>query len=188
MARQNLLQRRWCAAECAMQNLFQYLKSASSKMPPDDYHPRLIAFITCPKEAAIVGRIVAGYGELEYAMSLCLGTAIGDEDAAYKCFFRTRGEEQRIEIADALMRHVFSKHELIGEYGETIGAVRWCRKLRNQYAHAHWMGYQGTWPLFHEFGRGCKSTRRRNHYEDEERRRRAFNSAREILLLHSTVD
>src|SRR5688500_6557574 len=64
----------------------------------------LIAFQRYPKEAAIIGRLLAGYGDLEYELHLSLGAALGSDEAALRAMFRVRGEKQRIQIADALMR------------------------------------------------------------------------------------
>jgi hypothetical protein len=102
----------------------------------------LIPFRKCPREGAIIGRIIAGYGEIEYGLSLCLTSALGNRNSAFRTFFRIRGEEQRIEIADALMRRPFIEQKLGDEYAEMIGAIRWCRKLRNQFSHAHWISYE----------------------------------------------
>jgi len=62
------------------------------------------AFVRYPEEAAIIGRLLAGYGELEFDLCLCVGHARGDMDMAFKAMFRPRGETQRIDIADPI-RH-----------------------------------------------------------------------------------
>jgi hypothetical protein len=56
------------------------------------------------QEAAVVGRLLAGYGELEFELKSSLRFVIGDMDTATRVVFRTRGEEQRIITADAIMR------------------------------------------------------------------------------------
>jgi hypothetical protein len=91
-----------------------------------------------PNESAIIGRILAGYGELEYRWSHCLSAVLGSRGAAFRAFFRMRGEQQRIEVVDAIIRDHFAKEGFSDEYAETLGALRWCRNIRNQYAHCHW--------------------------------------------------
>ena len=94
-----------------------------------------------PDEARIIGRLLAGYSELEFLISMCL-TAVLDADihTAVRVMFRTRGEEQRLEIADALMRHKFDAAHLTGPYCEAIKDAGWCRRIRNQFAHCHFDG------------------------------------------------
>ena len=92
------------------------------------------AFIRFPQEAAIIGRLLAGYGELEFELSRCLGAALGDDNTAARALFRVRGEKQRILTADALMRHKYHAADLETRYSETIACMHWCRTARNQYA------------------------------------------------------
>jgi hypothetical protein len=98
----------------------------------------LLAFQRFPEEAAIIGRLLAGYGDLEYELHLCLGAALGNYEAALRTMFRVRGEKQRVQIADALMRQKFHSSGLGENYCEAIGAMDWCRTCRNQFAHCHW--------------------------------------------------
>lgn len=91
-----------------------------------------------PEESALIDRIVAGYGDLEYLLSHCLSTALGHRPSVFRAFFRMRGEQQRLEVADALIRHHYEEIGLKDEYTEAPGAMRWCRTVRNQYAHCHW--------------------------------------------------
>jgi hypothetical protein len=91
-----------------------------------------------PREAAQLGIILAGYGELEYELLNCLNAVLGDLDASTRVLFRARGEEQRIQIADALMRWRYDAGGLINPYSEAIADMGYCRQLRNQYAHCHW--------------------------------------------------
>lgn len=104
-------------------------------------------FQECPEEAAIIGRLLAGYGELEFAFASCLATVIDDDQRALRVLFRIRSETQRIEIADALMRPAFEAVGLTDEYAEFIGAMRTCKNIRNQYAHCHWISDEkaGLW-------------------------------------------
>ncbi len=96
------------------------------------------AFARFPKEAEIVGRLLAGYGEIEWEICTCLGEAIDDNEAAARALYRTRGEKQRIDIADALMRHLYNKAGMLNDYVEAISAAHWCRRIRNQFSHCRW--------------------------------------------------
>jgi hypothetical protein len=100
--------------------------------------PILPVFPRYPKEAEIIGRLLAGYGELEFELCLCLGAALGDEDTAIRVMFRARGEEARIQIADALARPKFEAAGVGPVYWEAIADMGYCRQIRNQYAHCHW--------------------------------------------------
>jgi hypothetical protein len=102
------------------------------------------AFHQFPKEAELIGRILIGYGEIEYSMLTALGAVLGDLNVTVKVMYRTRGEEQRLEIADALMRHEFEKVSLSGPYCEAMADAHWCRRIRNQYAHSHFDSYDGV--------------------------------------------
>lgn len=101
--------------------------------------PIMPAFVRCPKEAAVVGRLLAGYGELEFCLGLCLGEAVGDLSTAIKVLFRSRGEEARIKTADALVRPVYQKIGLVTPWDTARRAMNWCRLTRNLYAHCHWL-------------------------------------------------
>ena len=48
------------------------------------------AFIKFHNEAAIIGRIVTGYGELEFSLCHCVAMARDDLDAVFKSLFRAR--------------------------------------------------------------------------------------------------
>ena len=95
-------------------------------------------FADYPKEAEIIGRLLAGYGELELELTECLGAVLGNFNTAIKVLFRTKGEETRIEVADAIMRGEFIGLSLGRPYSEAISDANWCRRIRNQYAHCHW--------------------------------------------------
>lgn len=62
------------------------------------------AFAQFPEEGAIVGRLIVGYGQLEWDLCLLVGAALNDWETAVKAMFRSRGESQRLSLADALAR------------------------------------------------------------------------------------
>jgi hypothetical protein len=105
----------------------------------------LRAFVNAPDEAQIIGRILAGYGELEFEFCNCLGAAIDDQRAAIRTLFRVRSEDSRILVGDGIMRPKYAAAGLADTYNETLGAIRFCKSIRNQYAHCHWL---------YEYGKG----------------------------------
>lgn len=96
------------------------------------------AFDRFPEEGAIVGRLLAGYGELELSLCFCIAESRADFDMVFKSMFRTRSVYQRIEIGDAIGRPCFKSANLTNEFAEAIGAIRHCLNIRNQYAHCYW--------------------------------------------------
>src|SRR4051812_11799685 len=91
-----------------------------------------------PNEAAVIGRLLAGYTEKEVDLQICVDAVFNDMDAVFKAMFRTRGETQRIEIADGLARNKFHAIGLGSQFEMAIGAIHLCRRIRNQYSHCHW--------------------------------------------------
>jgi hypothetical protein len=96
------------------------------------------AFDNFPEEGKIIGRLLAGYGELELMLCGCVAEARGDFNSTFKAMFRPRGETYRIDIADALGRDLYEASNLGQHFSEAIGDTRFCRKVRNQYAHCYW--------------------------------------------------
>lgn len=96
------------------------------------------AFRDFPKEGMIIGCLLAGYGELELILCNCVSEARDDFDTTFKAMFRPRGETQRIDVADALGRHHYREAGLEQPFSEAIGEIRYCLKIRNQYAHCYW--------------------------------------------------
>jgi hypothetical protein len=98
----------------------------------------LIEFDDFPQHREIVGRLLIAYGELEWALTVCVQNALNvTPSEASRILFRVRGESARIEVADAIARPLFAKVDLGAKWGNAIGAARHCRKIRNQYAHCH---------------------------------------------------
>jgi hypothetical protein len=91
-----------------------------------------------PNEAGRIGRMLAGYSELEFGLFACINAATEEYDSLFKSMFRTRGETQRLDIADALGRHKFALIALKTDFEMALGGIRRCLKIRNQYAHSHW--------------------------------------------------
>ena len=100
--------------------------------------PILPAFWRYAKEGEIIGRLLAGYAELEFELGLCLGLVLGDRDAGLRVMFRERGEERRIRKADKQMRPAYESAGLLEAYSAAIDDFGWCKRTRNRYAHCHW--------------------------------------------------
>lgn len=98
----------------------------------------LPAFARYPKEARIIGELLAGYGELEFMFAHCVSEIIEDEDVAFKVMFRARGEEQRVILGDALARPGLPPGPYLDMFCRTVAGLRHCLKIRNQYAHCAW--------------------------------------------------
>jgi hypothetical protein len=91
-----------------------------------------------PNEAAIVGRLLTGYGELELELAQCVGAATGDVDAAIRALFVQRWAEARIRTAGKLAEKLYDAAGLGDDYRSTVDDMDCCRLVRNQYAHCHW--------------------------------------------------
>jgi hypothetical protein len=89
-------------------------------------------------EAAIIGRLLAGYAELEIDLLNCVSEVTQDFDATLKAMFRVRGETARINVGDALGRQAYDKLGLRTDFELAVSAMRYCLKIRNQYAHCNW--------------------------------------------------
>jgi hypothetical protein len=89
-------------------------------------------------EGVIVGRILAGYGELELCMTDCLIAIEGQLDTPIRNIFDERGAEKRIKAARDVLVGDYAKAGLAADLTEALEDMDWCRIARNQYAHCHW--------------------------------------------------
>lgn len=117
--------------------------------------PILNLFDEFPEEGRLVGRLVVAYGELEHGLAFCIGDVLGDDDQAGRILHRVRGEKSRIEVADAIIRPTYEKLNIQDAYNETLGAVRHCRAIRNQYAHSTWVKHKNDL-YFGDFENGAQ--------------------------------
>jgi hypothetical protein len=74
------------------------------------------AFLRFPEEAAIIGRLLAGYGEIEYLFAMCLASSASDEDTALRTFFSVRGEGARLDVGHNLMWKLYEAAALSNQY------------------------------------------------------------------------
>jgi len=118
--------------------------------------PLMPAFRRRRKASAIVGRLLAGYGELEFLLAFCcVGPALASrrrplpghtraihrgryENIAIKRIFRIRGGTDRINAAKKLIYKSFLEAGMKAEYDHTMGAMSDCLRIRNLFTHCHW--------------------------------------------------
>jgi hypothetical protein len=116
----------------------------------------LPAFQKHASAGAVIGRLVAGYGELEFDLCRCLAAVWNDEVAAVQEVFRLRGERKRMETIDKRARTAYAAAGLGQEYEQAFSAMDWCRETRNQYAHCSWASYDKKGLAFVNLGEGAK--------------------------------
>lgn len=63
----------------------------------------------------------------------------GDLDVVTKAMYRPRGETARLQIAEAFVGDRINEETLAQVFEDTYRAVGDCLKIRNSYAHAHWL-------------------------------------------------
>ncbi len=98
----------------------------------------LRAFDDFPAEAALIGRMLAGYADIEIDLMHCAKAVRGDLDLALKTMFSGRSNSQRISLAVAIARRSYVGLGLEAEFDSGIAAVRHCLRIRNLYAHCTW--------------------------------------------------
>jgi hypothetical protein len=89
-------------------------------------------------EGIILGRLLAGYGELEMEMCACLIAVEYQFDSPVREIFGKPGAEKRIKLAKKLLMNDFTNAGLQAGLAEALGDMDWCREIRNQYAHCQW--------------------------------------------------
>lgn len=115
--------------------------------------PLMPAFRRRKKNAAVVGRLIAGYNDLELLLALCIGMVMASkkrphptkdifavrhvcEKRGLKALYRIQGAERRLKQARKWTKKEFEKAGLKKEYEETLAALGRCRKFRNLFAHS----------------------------------------------------
>ena len=100
--------------------------------------PILYSFQEYPNEVDLIGRMLMGYANLEIDLMNCVKVVRDDLDTVLKAMFRSRGESQRIDVADAFGRQYYHGLGIGTQFEMAVGAVRFCLKIRNQYSHCNW--------------------------------------------------
>jgi hypothetical protein len=105
----------------------------------------LIQFQNHPQERELIGKMLLAYGELEFMFLDLLRATLGnDVMTAVRTLYRVRSETMRMEIGDALIRPRIAEQSLTQMYEEARCAMRQCKSIRNNYAHAQWISHDGT--------------------------------------------
>jgi hypothetical protein len=95
-------------------------------------------FLKYNDEGIIIGRLLVAYADLELSLFHCVNVTRDDFDTVYKAMFKERGESRRITMADTFGRQNYHKLGLGTQFEMAISSVRFCLKIRNQYAHCIW--------------------------------------------------
>jgi hypothetical protein len=95
-------------------------------------------FSKFPKEGDTIGRLLAGYSNIEIGLMHCVQVATGDFDAVLRKMFGARGESKRITAAEKLGLPEYQRLGLATDFKKAIRVVRYCLKIRSQYAHWIW--------------------------------------------------
>lgn len=96
------------------------------------------AFSRFSHEGVLIGRLLASYADLELSLFHCVNNTRNDFDTVYKAMFRERGESRRINMADIFGRQNYQKLGLVTQFETAISSMRYCLKIRNQFAHCLW--------------------------------------------------
>jgi hypothetical protein len=81
-----------------------------------------------PKEGDLIGRLLAGYGELELEMCACLAATTNDLNAAIKRLFGIRGEYKRIKTADSMLKASYASAGLASAFSHSLGHELTCSR------------------------------------------------------------
>jgi hypothetical protein len=93
-----------------------------------------------PAERDLIGRIILAYGVLEVALMEAVKAALGgDVYTANRVLFRLKSESNRLEVADALVRPRYSEQNLGPAWEAAYAAFKFCKGIRNTYAHSAWI-------------------------------------------------
>lgn len=96
------------------------------------------AFEKFSEEGAIIGRLLVAYADLELGLFHCINVAREDFDTVYKAMFKERGETRRINMAEIFGKQIYTDLGLGTKFEMAISSLRYCLKIRNQYAHCNW--------------------------------------------------
>jgi hypothetical protein len=90
------------------------------------------------QEGDTIGRLLAGYSNIDVSLFHAVHVATGDFDTALRKMFGKRGESKRIEAAEKLGLPEYQRLKLATDFKKALRAMRYCLEIRNQYAHWVW--------------------------------------------------
>jgi hypothetical protein len=91
------------------------------------------------EEGDTIGRLLAGYSNIEVSLFHAVHVATGDFDPALRKMFGLRSESKRIDAAEQLGLPEYQRLNLAAEFQEALTVMRHCLNIRNQYAHWVWL-------------------------------------------------
>lgn len=107
-------------------------------------HALLVQLNKHPREWDLIGKLILSYGELEFMLLDLLRAALGDDlMTAVRTLYRLRSEANRLSIADALVRHRMTEHDMLQEYLDAHSAMFASKNIRNRYAHGQFISDRG---------------------------------------------
>jgi len=83
-----------------------------------------------------MGRMTIGYGELEIHFVSCAGYAFGNLDFVLRTSYAIKGEANRVKLANTMAGASYRELGLGNEYSDIYGIVKFCKQVRNQFAHS----------------------------------------------------
>ena len=103
-------------------------------------HSILIQLDQHPEERDLIGKIILAYGVLEVCLLECVRAALNDDIyTATRVLYRLKSESNRLEVADALVRHKMVEQNIGAAWEDAYGAYKLCKNIRNSYAHSTWI-------------------------------------------------
>jgi hypothetical protein len=81
-------------------------------------------------EGVVVGRLLAGYGELELQLCGCRVAVENILDLPIREFFGVRGAERRLDIAKQTLEADYAKASLTADLAQALSDLDWCRAIR----------------------------------------------------------
>lgn len=101
----------------------------------------------------LIGATIVLYGDIEFWMSMLFSNVLdedeNDDASAHRLFFRVQSEGGKLDIFDAMCRPKMRAKGLGSYYEPTYGAIKYAKKIRNQYAHARWAWNKVTGDILH---------------------------------------
>lgn len=91
-----------------------------------------------PAEMETIGRMVLAYSELDLVLCHAAGLVMNDKFAMLNALHSVKQEAARLDIIRHLTAGLFGARGLKAEFQTCIDAMKYCRSIRNQYAHATW--------------------------------------------------
>lgn len=141
-----------CTLERRLKTLLRFLFIVFSVSLGAMFMP---AFRRRPKAAGVVGRILAGYGDLELMLAQMMGMAMASkrpirphhsppqhriyyEHIGLQALYGVRGAEFRLKKIRQVCRPAFNKFGLGTELTDLLAMVEDCRIYRNLFSHCLW--------------------------------------------------